>query len=398
LGGRNEHGADGIVALVTVTGVLGGTWRADVSAWGRVAPWDGSPPLDWHVAADDRWHSPAAETAVRQRRLAGAPVFETRLRVPGGDAVHRVWSVARDGGWTVVEVVNDSPLPFACAFTRGDVVTSRPPADVPIEGIDLAAGSIILPVGHRAGVIVGLRHGGAAGGTLPDSFEPADAVARGWVTVAARASRLVLPDRGLVDDVVAARCDLLLAGPPRAEEDAAGFLLAAGELVRLGELDEAGAASLVADVAAAAGQVARRDGWDAEAALRAAALVLQRAGERRAVADVTRIVDHRATASPPAAPVGGIRAVALTERQLARGPELFPHGIPPGWRGAEIEAHGLAVGPATTLSFAVRWHGEHPAVLWELTGDPVELRAPAVDPAWRTSAPSGEALWRARSS
>ncbi len=381
-----------------ITGVLGGTWRADVSAWGSVAPWDGSAPLDWHVAADDRWHSPATETAVRQHRVAGAPVFETRLRVPGGDAVHRVWSVAGDGGWTVVEVVNDSPLPFACAFTRGDVVTSRPPADVPIEGIDLAPGSIVLPVGHRASVTVGLPHAGAAGRTLPDPFESADAVARGWVAIAGRGSRLVLPDRGLVDVVVAARCDLLLAGPPRGDEDPAGFLLAVGELVRLGELDREGAAALGADVAAAAGQVARRDGWDADAALAAAALILHRAGERRAVADVTRIVDHRTTGSPPAGPVDGIRAVALTERQLARGPVLFPDGIPAGWRGAEIEAHGLVVGPATTMSFAVRWHGEHPAVLWELTGDPVELYAPAVDPAWRTTAPSGETLWRAGAS
>jgi hypothetical protein len=88
----------------------------------------------------------------------------------------------------------------------------------------------------------------------------------------------------------------------------------------------------------------------------------------------------------------------MAERQLARGPELFPDGIPAGWRGAEIEAHGLAVGPATPVSFAVRWHGERPAVLWELTGDPLELRAPAVAPAWRTSAPAGEALWPAGSS
>jgi hypothetical protein len=381
-----------------ITGILGGTWRADVSAWGAVVPRDGSPPLDWHVAADDRWHSPATEAAVRQRRLSGSPVFETRLRVPGGDAVQRVWSVAGNGGSTIVEVVNDSPLPFACAFTRGDVVTSRPPADVPVVGIDLPAGSVVLPVGHRAGVTVGLPHAGAAGRNLPHAFEPAETVARGWVTVAERASRLVLPDPELVDAVVAARCDLLLAGPGRGDEDPVGFLLAVGELVRLGELDQEGAAALGADVAAAAQRVARCDGWDADAALGAAALVLHRAGERRAVADVTRIVADRATGPAPAGPESGIRAVAVAERQLVRGPVLFPDGIPAAWRGAELEAHGLAVGPATTLSFAVRWHGARPAVLWQQTGQPLELRAPAVDPAWRTSAPSGEALWRAGSS
>ena len=115
---------------VGVTGVLGQRGEPTSRPTASIEPWDGSPPLDWHVAADDRWHTPAAEVAVRQRRLLGAPVFETRVRVPGGDAVQRVWSVADDGGLTIVEVENDSPLPIACAFTRADLRTTRPPADV----------------------------------------------------------------------------------------------------------------------------------------------------------------------------------------------------------------------------------------------------------------------------
>jgi hypothetical protein len=378
-----------------VTGVLGGTWRADVSAWGALAPWDGSAPLDWHVAADDRWHSPATETTVRQQRRSGTPVFETRLRVPGGDAVHRVWSVAGAGGWTLVEVENESPLPFACAFTRGDVVTSRPPASVPIAGIELPVGSVVLPVGHRAAVTVGLPHSAAAGRSLPGSLEAPEAVARGWVAVTERASRLVLPDAALVEAAVASRCDVLLAGPPARDEDPIGFLLAVAELARLGELDHGGAAALAGDVAAAAEHIAPRDGWDADAALDAAALVLERAGERRGVADAVSIAAARHPGPPPADGVEGIRAVAGVERRLARRSVLFPDGIPAAWQGSELEAHGLAAGPATTLSFAVRWHGEHPAVLWQVTGEPVELRAPAVDPSWKTTAASGEALWRA---
>jgi hypothetical protein len=79
---------------------------------------------------------------------------------------------------------------------------------------------------------------------------------------------------------------------------------------------------------------------------------------------------------------------------LARGPVLLPAGVPPEWVGSNFEAHGLVAGPSTALSFAVRWHGEHPAVLWQVDGDPVELTAPSVDPAWRTRDPRGEALWR----
>lgn len=171
------------------TGVLGGDFRADVTAWGDVVPWDGSPPLVWHVAADDRWHTPASESAVRQVRLSGAPVFETRLRIPGGDAVQRVWSVADGGGRTIIEVTNDSPLPIACTLSRRDLLTARPPADVPIEGIDVPATTIVLPIGHRAAVTVALDHHGAGAGSLPAGSSPAEATARGWVAFAERASR-----------------------------------------------------------------------------------------------------------------------------------------------------------------------------------------------------------------
>ncbi len=154
-------------------------------------------------------------------------------------------------------------------------------------------------------------------------------------------------------------------------------------------------ADLVPDVAGAVARDRRPPGWDVDAALDAAASCWPPAGERRAVDDVgahRRPAGRRAEPVPPEA--GGIRAVAAVERTLAAGPVLFPDGIPAAWRGVNFEAHGLPVGPASTVSFAVRWHGEHPAVLWEVTGDPVELTAPAVDPTWRTRATHGEALWR----
>jgi hypothetical protein len=46
-----------------------------------------------------------------------------------------------------------------------------------------------------------------------------------------------------------------------------------------------------------------------------------------------------------------------------------------------------------TLSFAVRWHGSRPALLWEVEGEgPVHLRAPGLDPAWSSTERRGEAL------
>lgn len=376
-----------------ITGVLGQAWRGDVTTYGAVVPWDGSPALDWHVAADDRWHSPASEVAVRQRRLRGAPVFETKVRVPGGNVVQRIWSVPDRGGLTLVVVTNDSPLPIACALTRADLLTTRPPTSVPIEGIDLPLETTVLPIGHRSQVAAALDHTGGGPGPLPPGIAGADAVARGWVAVAQRASRLVLPDESLVEAVVAARCDVLLRGVADAYADPVAYLLDLGELGRMGELTAGDLDAAVPDIAAIVERIARRSGWGVDAALAASARLLASAGERRAVEDVGRIIAARPSSTvPPSAE--GTRAVAAIERGLVRGTELFPDGVPAQWRGVDLEAHGLAAGPRTTVSYAVRWHGARPAVLWQVDGDPVVLTAPRVDPSWRSAEPSGEALWR----
>ena len=53
----------------------------------------------------------------------------------------------------------------------------------------------------------------------------------------------------------------------------------------------------------------------------------------------------------------------------------MPLSFPPAWLGVDFEAHGLAIGLASTLSFAIRWHGDRPAVLWEVHGAPMPLVA-----------------------
>ena len=84
------------------TGVTGGRWRASITPFGAIVPFDGDldvgMPIDWHIAADDRWNSPEHEPTVRQRRIDGTAVVETRVRIPDGDAVQRVFSVADHGG------------------------------------------------------------------------------------------------------------------------------------------------------------------------------------------------------------------------------------------------------------------------------------------------------------
>jgi hypothetical protein len=371
------------------TGVTGGRWRASVSEWGAIEPWDDTPPLDWYVAADDRWHVPAREPAVRQRRIDGTPVVETRVRVPNGDVVHTVYSCADLGGVTVVDVLNDSPLPVAVAFDRRDLLTERPIADVPIEGIDLPAGSFVLPLGHRARLRVGLLHGAQRAGALPPQVPATDQVVRGWLSHTERASRLVVPDVGLVERVTQARCEIALEGLPASADDPAAFLVALHELVRMGEP----AGAWVHEAAAAVEIVGPVSAWDADAALRAAARVLAAADERRAVDDVTRIIVRRTPSTPPdRAPEGGL-CIPWLESRFAGDGMLFPFGFAAEWVGQSVEAHGVPTGPRTQVSTAIRWHGDRPAVLWEQSGTPIELTAPVVAPGWSTTEPTGETLW-----
>ena len=109
-------------------------------------------------------------------------------------------------------MTNESPLPIAVAFGRGDLRSVRAPADMPIEGIDLPRGSVAFPVGHHATLTVGLAHRGGAG-ALPSTWPSPEQVVRGWVAMAERAGRVVLPDEGLAAALVTARVDLSLTGP-----------------------------------------------------------------------------------------------------------------------------------------------------------------------------------------
>ena len=68
--------------------------------------------------------------------------------------------------------------------------------------------------------------------------------------------------------------------------------------------------------------------------------------------------------------------------------------FPTAWRGGTVEVHEAPV-DRLRVSFAVRWHGFRPALLWDLGdtgGQPVRLRCPGLDPEWSTDEPKGETL------
>ncbi len=374
---------------MTCTGVVGGRWRATVTEWGAVEPWDGSTAIDWFVAADDRWHRPQFEMSTRQVRLDGTPVVETRVRIPSGDAVQRVYSVADAGGLTIIEVTNDSTLPMAVAFTGGNLLSRRPSTSTPPRGITLPSDAVLHPIGHHSTIAVARAHS-AAGIALPEVLAPADKVARGWLAQTQRASRLRLPDSMIVDAVTAARCELLLNGPSTDDDDPAGVLLGIAELVRLGQQP----AIWVPDVAAQLERLARSGAQIPGGVIEAAARVLHAAGEDRAVEDLRRLRVSTAPWVTDELPAAIGRVPCWVERGLVISDEntalLMPRGFPEAWLGIDFEAHGLAIGLASTLSFAIRWHGDRPAVLWEVAGAPMSLSHDD----WSTSQLTGEALWQ----
>jgi hypothetical protein len=73
--------------------------------------------------------------------------------------------------------------------------------------------------------------------------------------------------------------------------------------------------------------------------------------------------------------------------------------LPEGWAGQPIEVHDAPTHHGL-LSFAVRWHGDRPALLWDLrrregsssSPGPVRLTAPGRDPSWSTTEAKGDAL------
>jgi hypothetical protein len=63
---------------------------------------------------------------------------------------------------------------------------------------------------------------------------------------------------------------------------------------------------------------------------------------------------------------------------------------PAAWRGLPLEVRDAPVAGGT-LSFAIRWHGARPALLWDAPGG-VTITVPVLDPHWTSSVPRGEAL------
>ena len=399
-------------------GVRGAAWSAGVSAWGDLFVED-QERLRWFIAADDRWYRPSRETTVRQREVSGVPVIETRIKVPGGDAVQRVYGVANFGGAIVVEIYNDSSLPFAVAFDRGDISTMREPSPTGVQGIDLPAGSVVFPVGHhatmRAAILVGAGFDAANRRLTAQEIESLpsfEQVERGWLGALQISSRVDVPNLSWSSVLTSQRCKVLLSNSAELAESsdislAVDLLLDRAERVRLGDKP----AQWVDEVAVATERILKQCAktqsvqWFEERALLGAGMVLNRAGESRGLQDFVSVwsrlaeagrISNLALASPEIA--GTVRQIAWIESQLVAQRrdgviEICPCGIDKSWLGVNFECHKLLASPEHLISYAVRWHGEKPALLWEIDG-PVgtKVAASAIDRTFSSTEMRGETL------
>ena len=395
-------------------GVRGAAWSAGVSAWGDLFVED-QERLRWFIAADDRWYRPSRETTVRQREVSGVPVIETRIKVPGGDAVQRVYGVANFGGAIVVEIYNDSSLPFAVAFDRGDIATMREPSPTGVQGIDLPAGSVVFPVGHhatmRAAILINGDSRQISAGEL-ESLPSFEQVERGWLAALQISSRVDVPDLSWSSVLTSQRCKVLLSNSAELAESSdinllVDLLLDRAERVRLGDKP----AQWVDEVAVATERILKQCAktqsvqWFEERALLGAGMVLNRAGESRGLQDFVSVwsrlaeagrISDLALASPEIA--GTVRQIAWIESQLVAQRrdgviEICPCGIDKSWLGVNFECHKLLASPEHLISYAVRWHGEKPALLWEIDG-PVgaKVAASAIDRTFSSTEMRGETL------
>jgi hypothetical protein len=389
---------------------LHGAGGAVVDPFGVVFPdgWRGSS-CGWWLAASDKWHDPRTSPSVRQQRVNGTPVVQTKVAVPGGDVVQRVFVVADQGGRLVMHVSNESPEPVVVAVpTRGMSSTAAAGATRP-QGIETPDDVRAFPLSHRASItfawpLVTSRWRKAASidaGLLPSH----DQVARGWVLTSERASRVVPEGAALVT----ARGDVSLMTPDEIDDlldrDPAVGTLTIAERIRMGDNPREWT-SQIADAARRIAKQPQRSPWSSRA-LMMAARTLVAADESLAADDVVGLwqrveLDGRSLVGDVASRAAVERAAGIEQRFVRAitrtSAGVLPMGIPDAWRGANVEAHGVVATPDHRVSLALRWHGENVALLWEVDGPPgLHLSAPSVDGSFSTVAPQGEALLRVAS-
>jgi len=229
-------------------------------------------------------------------------------------------------------------------------------SDAPLRDVRGVEVVLLWPVTHRTVQRLGFTlDGSAAPGDVaaPGALPSIDDVVAGWAAQLRRGMRVDLPDASLQTEVDTARADLLLAATSVARPDEQLLV----SLEDWGFDPEAAAAW-------------QRAGWRARQAAR-------RRGRSRPAAESV---------------LSNVRDALV--REHGNEVEILP-APRAEWRGGSLDVRDAPT-RAGRLSYSVRWHGERPALLWEVR-EPVTglvLRAPGLDDVWSTSEAAGEVLLR----
>jgi len=303
--------------------------------------------LGWRVRSGNDWLTPGRDAPTRQSRPDPAPVVHTALRIAGGDAVERVYAIGDgDDAIVVVEVENDSPE----AIAVGLVVDAPSALAVDDYGVRVDGALVlsfvrrpgavedgnvlVFPVPHRTTVRVALT---SRSGVDVRALADVEAVRRAWDRILDRGLRTELPEP-LQSEIDAARADVLLAPE-------------------------------------SAGAFAALEAWGFD---------------NEATAMWERL-PGRARRAAKRGPADGLLVATRDAlvRESRRAVDVLP-GFRVAWLGQSVAAHDIPT-RAGLCSFALRWHGARPALLWDMPPG-TTVRAPALDPAWSSNEPVGDTL------
>jgi hypothetical protein len=373
-------------------GNAGSGWLAMVDRSGTVAPRAAGCSLQWWIGADDRWHIPRREAAVRQRLVDNTPVVETWMRVPGGDAVHRAYAVKAGADLVVVEIENRSPVPFAVALVVG------PPA----RAIELGSGNRTIGVDGCIAIDLPtrpLRMAGSTGGEDQVERVVTEGGARGDLRLL-RSRRRLAAAAFLFPLAHTATLRVVVRPSPGDPPNLAGLPSAAAAATAWVALGRHGMrVDLPSGLLADAYEAVRRllVLFDPPAAPSAATgeHALARARDLLAVAGATFAWPEDRDGRCAAEFAACVRALLVSE-DPDEGTLAVCSALPGEWIGQNFEVHEA---PTTMgrVSYAVRWHGQRPALLWDLgqAGLPsreVVITAPGLDPSFRSTDRRGEVL------
>jgi hypothetical protein len=341
--------------------------------------------------------------------------------VPGGDARSRIYGIGGHAGLLAIEIENDSPAPFVVAFVLRPsapdgqlyslavhgtwvVADGRPilrtlqkprrwavsqqgrtfdvvaTGDAPAGPFPTTrsragtlAGAFLHPLAHRAKlracVVIGLDAAAPLEASDPELLPTPSQAVLGWKAQLDRGMHVMVPDERLQTAIDAARAALLLSAANTSRPTPGKFIALEdwgfdreGEVVwkQLGSRDRRRANQRNASSGA----------WD----------------------EVRRmLVESSPTFSWPDGPSGFLHAMReVLVREYADGRVALLPEFPLEWVGHSVEVHDVPTRRGLA-SFALRWHGARPALLWECTSV-LRVTCPALDPGWSSDEPRGDAL------